>query len=162
MAAIAGRLDFEQIREMLPQRFPLIMLDRVTQLEAGARIVALKNITGNELHFLGHFPSLAVMPGVLIIEAAAQAAGILWAASATDDEHASTWRHHLASTNISFHRPVTPGDQMVIEACILRRLGAFFVVQVKITVDSTIVAKGQLTLARTSHGAEPECCTQST
>ena len=74
MAAVLERgMDFEQIRETLPQQFPLIMLDRVTHIDPGTRSVALKNVTGNEFHFMGHFPRLAIMPGVLIIEAAAQA-----------------------------------------------------------------------------------------
>lgn len=142
-------MDFEQIREILPQQFPLIMLDRVTYVEPGSRIVALKNVTGNEFHFLGHFPRLAIMPGVLIIEAAAQAAGILWAAC-QNAEPSPSCRHYLASANMSFHAPVTPGDQMVIEATVHRRFGVFLIARVKVSVAGLIVARGELTLARTT------------
>lgn len=149
IAAVAPavlELDFEQIRQILPQQFPLIMVDRVSHLEPGSRIVALKNVTGNEFHFLGHFPRLAVMPGVLIIEAAAQTVGILWAVGAEAPRSGSS-RHYLASANMSFHVPVTPGDQMVIEARVLRRFAAFFIAQVKVSVDDAVVARGELTLA---------------
>jgi 3-hydroxyacyl-[acyl-carrier-protein] dehydratase len=145
-------MDFEQIRRILPHRFPLIMVDRVIHLEPGSRVVALKNVTGNEFHFMGHFPQFAVMPGVFIIEAAAQTAGLLFAADA-QAKHSASSRHYLAGTKMSFHLPVTPGDQMVIEARVLRRLGVFFVAQVKVSVDGAVFTRGELTLAHTSEEA---------
>jgi len=140
-------MDFEQIREILPHQFPFLMLDRVSHLELGSRIIALKNVTGNEFHFLGHFPRLAIMPGVLIIEAAAQAAGILWVAS-SDREASTSLDHRLASTNISFHGAVRPGDQMIIEATMSRCFSHFLLAQVKVSAEGAIVARGELTLAR--------------
>lgn len=147
-APATTRLDFEQIRELLPHRFPMILLDRVIHLEPGSHIVALKNVTGNEMHFLGHFPGLAIMPGVLLIETAAQAAGILWAFTDSDNAAAPSCRHYLAKANVSFHAPVTPGDQLRIKVEVRRRLGAFFVASVSLSVEETPVARGEITLAR--------------
>src|ERR1051326_5330206 len=73
-----GRIDFDEIRDLLPQKFPFLMIDRVVAIEKGKKVVAFKNITGNELFFPGHFPAMAVMPGALIIESMAQAAIILF------------------------------------------------------------------------------------
>jgi 3-hydroxyacyl-[acyl-carrier-protein] dehydratase len=135
-------LDFEQVRQILPHRFPLILIDRVTDLAPGSRIVALKNVSGNELHFLGHFPQLAVMPGVLIIEAAAQAVTIMCLAGESEERP-----RYLANANVSFKVPVTPGDQMVIEAKALRRIGNLLIAKMKVFVMDTVVASGELTLA---------------
>jgi 3-hydroxyacyl-[acyl-carrier-protein] dehydratase len=148
------RLDFEQVRRILPQRFPLILIDRVAELEPGVRIVAIKNVAGNELHFLGHFPQIAVMPGVLIIEAAAQAVILLCLAGQPLDRDSSPG--FLANANFSFRVPVTPGDQMVIEAGIVRRMGNLLIAKAKVFVTDWLVASGELTL---SNGSEaPTAC----
>jgi 3-hydroxyacyl-[acyl-carrier-protein] dehydratase len=141
--SVPRRLDFEEVRRILPHRFPLILVDRVTELEPGSRIVAVKNVSGNELHFLGHFPQLAVMPGVLIIEAAAQAVTIMCLVGEEIDQSP----RYLANANVSFRVPVTPGDQMVIEARVLRRMGNLLIAKVKVLVAETLVASGELTLA---------------
>lgn len=156
-APVIGRLNFEQIRQILPQRFPLILVDRVTELEPGARIVAIKNVTGNELHFLGHFPQMAVMPGVLIIEAAAQAVILMCLAGQPGEPqvHDSPPRF-LANANVSFRVPVTPGDQMVIEAALARQMGHLVIAKVKIFVAGTLVAAGELTLSTRSE-APAQC-----
>jgi 3-hydroxyacyl-[acyl-carrier-protein] dehydratase len=138
-------MDFEQVRRLLPQRFPLMMVDRVTHLEYGSRIVALKNVTGNEICFLGHFPERAVLPGVLIIEAAAQSVLLLCAASAAEGDDAPVPEiRYLANTNMSFHTPVTPGDQMVIDASIVKRVVSMLIAKVKISVDDAVVARGEI------------------
>ena len=148
---VPRRLDFEQVRRILPHRFPLILIDRVSDLEPGARIVAIKNVTGNEMHFLGHFPQMAVMPGVLIIEAAAQAATIMCLAeNSGEPPFDDTSLRYLANANVSFRVPVTPGDQMVIEAKVLRQMGNLLVAKVKILVADVVVASGELTLAQKS------------
>jgi 3-hydroxyacyl-[acyl-carrier-protein] dehydratase len=144
-AAAVQRLDFEQVRRILPQQFPLIMVDRVIELEPQSRILALKNVTGNEPHFVGHFPEHAVMPGVLIIEAAAQAVILMCAAGM--DLHDRQPRHYLANANISFRSAVTPGDQMVIEAKAHRRMGTLLIAKIKVTVGTTVAADGELTVA---------------
>src|SRR5215467_11112956 len=111
-------LDFQQLRTILPHGFPFLMLDKVTCLEPGKRIVALKNVTGNEIHFLGHFSDHAVMPGVLIIEALAQALHVLDVLSRVSKTVAGERpsRNYLGNVNIKFIRPVFPGDQITLEA----------------------------------------------
>jgi 3-hydroxyacyl-[acyl-carrier-protein] dehydratase len=145
------QLDFEQIRQILPHRFPLILVDRVIDLEPGSRIVALKNVTGNELHFLGHFPHVAIMPGVLIIEAAAQAVALMCLTKNSEEKRFSgTSLHYLANANMSFRVPVRPGDQMVIEAGFLRRLRNLVIAKIKVLVAGNVAADGEVTLAQTS------------
>jgi 3-hydroxyacyl-[acyl-carrier-protein] dehydratase len=137
------QLDFEAVRRILPHRFPLILVDRVTELEPGSRIVAVKNVTANELHFLGHFPDQAVMPGVLIIEAAAQAVAIMCRTGTSEEA-----RGYLAHTTMSFRQVVTPGDQMLIEASVYRRVGKLLIAKVKVRVAGAVVADGELTVAQ--------------
>ena len=146
-ASAVRRLGFEEVRQILPQRFPLILVDRVLELEPGVRIVALKNVTGNELQFLGHFPQMAVMPGVLIIEAAAQAVILMHAGEQPGGPVPDPRPRFLANANISFRVPVTPGDQMVIEAAGVRRVGHLAIARVKIFVGETVVAAGELTVS---------------
>ena len=136
-------LDFEGVRRILPQRFPFILVDRVTELEPGTRIVAVKNVTANEPHFVGHFPDQAVMPGVFIIEAAAQAVAIM--CRTTTGEEA---RAYLASTAMAFRRVVIPGDQMLIEATVSRRVSNLVIAKVKVRVSGAVVADGEITVAQ--------------
>jgi 3-hydroxyacyl-[acyl-carrier-protein] dehydratase len=117
-------LDIKQILERLPHRFPFLLVDRVIEIELGKRIVALKNVTINEPFFPGHFPHHPVMPGVLIVEAMAQAAGILGLVS--NDTGGSAPRNtviYLAGIDEArFKRPVVPGDQLILTATIERTL----------------------------------------
>lgn len=112
-------LDSRAIMEILPHRYPFLLVDRVVELEVGERIRGLKNVTINEPFFTGHFPGQPVMPGVLIIEAMAQLAGVL--ALAGDGRSADSGSiFYLAGVDKArFKRPVTPGDQLVMEAKLL-------------------------------------------
>ena len=116
-------LDIKQILDRLPHRFPFLLVDRVIEIELGKRIVALKNVTINEPFFPGHFPHHPVMPGVLIVEAMAQAAGILGLVS---DDNGNAKRNtviYLAGIDEArFKRPVVPGDQLILTATIERTL----------------------------------------
>jgi 3-hydroxyacyl-[acyl-carrier-protein] dehydratase len=116
-------LDIKQILGRLPHRFPFLLVDRVIEIELGKRIVALKNVTINEPFFPGHFPHHPVMPGVLIVEAMAQAAGILGLVS---DDNGNAERNtviYLAGIDEArFKRPVVPGDQLILTATIERTL----------------------------------------
>src|ERR1700719_4289703 len=105
-------LDVNEIRKILPHRYPMLLVDRIVELEA-ERIVGIKNVTGNEPFFMGHFPDFPVMPGVLIVEAMAQTAGVLVLKSIPDRE---TKLVLLVSIDAAkFRRPVVPGDQLRIE-----------------------------------------------
>lgn len=112
-------LDILQVLEHLPQRYPLLMIDRVLECEPGKRIVALKNVSANEPFFPGHFPHRPIMPGVLILEAMAQAAGILvFQTLGTRPDERSVY-YYAGIDNARFKKPVVPGDQLRIEVSIL-------------------------------------------
>jgi 3-hydroxyacyl-[acyl-carrier-protein] dehydratase len=107
-------LDINQIMKILPHRPPFLLVDRVTELEPGKRIVALKNVSINEPFFPGHFPGHPVMPGVLIVEAMAQAACIL-AIESSDESVRSKVTYFVGIDNAKFRKPVFPGDQLRLE-----------------------------------------------
>ena len=115
-------IDINEIKQYIPHRYPLRLVDRIVELEIGKRIVGLKNVTINEPFFPGHFPHNPVMPGVLIIEAMAQTAAVL--AFKTDgsvpDEGSTVY--FASVDNVRFKRPVVPGDQLVMEAQIVRKM----------------------------------------
>lgn len=113
-----AELDIVQIRRMLPHRYPFLLLDRVTDYEAGASLTAIKNVTINEAFFQGHFPQRPVMPGVLIVEAMAQAAALLSLVSGEELEPGQLY--YLAGVDKArFRKTVVPGDQLTLEARIL-------------------------------------------
>jgi 3-hydroxyacyl-[acyl-carrier-protein] dehydratase len=108
-------MTIEEIKEYLPHRFPFLLIDRVLSFEADKRIVALKNVTVNEPFFPGHFPHFAVMPGVLIVEAMAQAAAVL-SLKSMGHKNDGKWVYYFVGIDgARFKRPVVPGDQLVIE-----------------------------------------------
>ena len=108
-------MTIEEIREYLPHRFPFLLIDRVLQFEKDRRIVALKNVSMNEPFFPGHFPHYAVMPGVLIVEAMAQAAAVL-SLKSLGHKNDGKWVYYFVGIDgARFKRPVTPGDQLMIE-----------------------------------------------
>jgi 3-hydroxyacyl-[acyl-carrier-protein] dehydratase len=108
------QLDFEEIKKLIPQRFPFLMIDRIVDLEPGKRAVAIKNVTGNDILFLGHFPDKAVMPGAAIIEAMAQTAIVLFAAGRPQEQGGMKPRYYFGSVKARFLGTVTPGDQIRI------------------------------------------------
>jgi 3-hydroxyacyl-[acyl-carrier-protein] dehydratase len=108
-------MNIEEIRKILPHRYPFLLIDRIEEFEAGKRIVAIKNVTANEPFFQGHFPHYSVMPGVLIIEAMAQAAGVLGLKSAgLENDHSSIY-YFAGIDRARFKRPVVPGDTLRLE-----------------------------------------------
>ncbi len=107
-------LDVNEIMKILPHRYPFLLVDRIIEHDPGKRIVGIKNVTMNEPFFQGHFPGHPVMPGVLIIEAMAQVAGIM-AYTASDEETKKKVSYFLAIDSAKFRRPVVPGDQLRIE-----------------------------------------------
>lgn len=127
--AITLPVDVEQIQRLLPHRYPFLLVDRVIELEMGKRVTAIKNVTINEPFFKGHFPGHPVMPGVLIIEALAQAAGVLFQLSANPDEHDGSALYYLVKIDKArFNAMVVPGDQLRLEVelkRLLRGMGMF-------------------------------------
>jgi len=112
-------MDIHQVLAHLPHRFPILMIDRVLECEPGKRILALKNVSANEPYFPGHFPHRPVMPGVLILEAMAQAAGILVFRTLGAKPDDKSVYYYAGIDNARFKRPVEPGDQLMIEVSIL-------------------------------------------
>ena len=112
-------MDIHEVLKYLPQRYPILMIDRVLTCEPGKRIVALKNVSMNEPHFPGHFPMRPVMPGVMILEAMAQAAAILALRTLNVKPDDKLLYYYAGIDNARFKRPVEPGDQMQVEVAIL-------------------------------------------
>jgi len=136
-------LDINQIMEILPHRYPFLMVDRVLELEPGKRVVAIKNVTMNEPFFQGHFPGHPVMPGVLIIEAMAQVAAIM-AYLATTDGDKDKVSYFMAIDNARFRKPVKPGDTLRIEIETLFHKRGIWSVAGKTYVGDTLVTEAEL------------------
>jgi 3-hydroxyacyl-[acyl-carrier-protein] dehydratase len=113
-------IDIHQILRRLPHRYPMLLVDRVLEMETGKRLRALKNVTINEPYFVGHFPRRPVMPGVLILEALAQAAAVLALESAGREIDENTLVYFAAIDGARFKRPVEPGDQLLLDVELLR------------------------------------------
>jgi 3-hydroxyacyl-[acyl-carrier-protein] dehydratase len=122
-------LDIYDVLKYLPQRYPLLMIDKVKELDPGKRIVAIKNVSANEPHFQGHFPGRPIMPGVLILEAMAQAAGVMvFSATGMSQDSERSVYYYVGIDNARFKRPVIPGDVMELEVVFergLRGIGKF-------------------------------------
>ncbi|HVK74130.1 MAG TPA: 3-hydroxyacyl-ACP dehydratase FabZ [Kofleriaceae bacterium] len=134
-------LTIEKILELLPHRFPFLLVDRVLEL-SDEKIVALKNVTFNEPYFPGHFPGTPVMPGVLQIEAMAQAGGLL-ASRIVQFDPVKQVMLFLAIDEAKFRRPVVPGDQLIIEVVPLRK-GKIFKMKAECKVDGQVVSQAEL------------------
>jgi 3-hydroxyacyl-[acyl-carrier-protein] dehydratase/UDP-3-O-[3-hydroxymyristoyl] N-acetylglucosamine deacetylase/3-hydroxyacyl-[acyl-carrier-protein] dehydratase len=138
-------ISIEGILKHLPHRFPFLLVDRVKELQPGRSIVALKNVSVNEPFFQGHFPDRKIMPGVLIVEAIAQAGGILLFHSIPDPEHKFVVLSKII--NAKFRRPVVPGDQLMLEAEILKLKSRFCHLKGRATVEGEVAAEGELIAA---------------
>ena len=144
-------MDIQQILNTLPHRYPFVLVDRVLEIVPGERIVALKNVTINEPYFVGHFPRLPVMPGVLIIEALAQAAALLTYQTLNLQQGDGTLFYFAGIDGARFKRPVTPGDQLRLEAELIRVMRGIGKFRTRALVEDTTVAEAELMCAyRTS------------
>ncbi|MFH0763136.1 MAG: 3-hydroxyacyl-ACP dehydratase FabZ [Candidatus Omnitrophota bacterium] len=139
-------INIEQIQKILPQRFPILMIDKVLQLETNKKVVAVKNVTINEAYFGGHFPGEPVMPGVMLIEAMAQAAIILFYSPETKVSQKPP-AYYLACVKIRFLKPVFPGDQLKITVTPVKVISAAAIVNAVAEVDNREVARGELTFS---------------
>jgi 3-hydroxyacyl-[acyl-carrier-protein] dehydratase len=134
-------LDIRDIERVLPHRYPFLLVDRVDEIDDD-RIVAVKLVSRNEPHFEGHFPGHPVMPGVLIIEALAQA-GALFAARITNFDPERQVIYFMAIEKAKFRKPVVPGDRLVLEVTPLRRGGAIWKMRGEAKVDGVVVAEAE-------------------
>lgn len=139
-------LDIEQIRKILPQAYPFLFVDKVIELEPGKRVVAIKNVSINDGFFEGHFPGNPIMPGTLIIEAMAQASILLYYSNYEGDLKDRP-NYYLGTVKASFKAPVTPGDQLKLEAQTVKIIpqGAF--IETKAFVNDVKIADAELIFA---------------
>ena len=137
-------LDINQIKEYLPHRYPLLLVDRVLSWESGKNIVAIKNVTINEEFFNGHFPNKPVMPGVMTIEALAQTSALLAFLTMGQKPDENAVVYFLGIDNARFKRPVEPGDQLRMQVEILRQSRGIWKFQARATVDDQLVVEAEL------------------
>ncbi len=147
-----AEMDIQEVLAHLPQRYPFLMIDRVKEIEPGKRIVALKNVSANEPHFAGHFPGRPIMPGVLMLEAMAQAAGLLVFRSQGSKPDPDSIYYYVGIDNARFKKPVVPGDVLEVEVLIerfMRNIGKF---RCKASVAGETVAEATILCAMKKEG----------
>ena len=137
-------MDIHQIIKKLPHRYPFLLVDRVVELEKDARIKALKNVTINEPFFNGHFPNRPVMPGVLMLEALAQASALLSFASEGEVADGSRLYYFAGIDGARFKRVVEPGDQLILESKIERKKANIYKYSTRATVDGELAVEAEL------------------
>lgn len=134
-------IDINGIQNLLPHRYPFLMVDRITELEPNARAVGIKNVTVNEPFFQGHFPGNPIMPGVLIVEAMAQIAGVLAFGSGVQGNAV----FFMSIEKAKFRKPVVPGDQLRMEIKVLQQRGNVWKFSGTATVDEKVVSEADFT-----------------
>ncbi|MFL6625208.1 MAG: 3-hydroxyacyl-ACP dehydratase FabZ [Vitreoscilla sp.] len=137
-------MDIHQIIKKLPHRYPFLLVDRVVEFEKDVRIKALKNVTINEPFFNGHFPNRPVMPGVLMLEALAQASALLSFSSEGETSDGSRLYYFAGIDGARFKRVVEPGDQLILESTITRKKGAIYKYATRATVDGELAVEAEL------------------
>ena len=139
-------LYYQDIVKVLPHRYPFLLVDRITELEPGKRIVGIKNVTINEPFFQGHFPDNPIMPGVLIIEAMAQVGGVLagFSLPETAEKEGERTLFFMSMDKVKFRKPVVPGDQIVFELTPLRTGSRVWKLAGKAHVGTDLVAEAEL------------------
>jgi 3-hydroxyacyl-[acyl-carrier-protein] dehydratase len=137
-------MDIQHILRKLPHRYPFLLVDRVLEIEKGVRIRALKNVTYNEPFFTGHFPARPVMPGVLMLEALAQAAALLSFDALDTEPGDDTVVYFAGIDNARFKRPVGPGDQLILEASIDRHKAGIYRYKARALVEEQVAVEAEL------------------
>lgn len=140
-------IDINKILTLLPHRYPFLMVDRVIEYTAGESLTALKNVSFNEPYFTGHFPVRPVMPGVLILEALAQATGILAFISTESTPDDETLYYFVGIDNARFRRPVEPGDQLILDVSVTRNMRNVWRFESEARVDGQVVATAEIMCA---------------
>ena len=138
------QMDINEIIGLLPHRYPFLLVDRVLSMELNSSIVALKNVTINEPFFPGHYPHYPVMPGVLIVEAMAQTAALLWFKSMGEKASEKSVFYFAGIDSVRFRRPVGPGDQLVLKATLGRNMRGLFKFSATAEVDGQLAAEAEL------------------
>jgi 3-hydroxyacyl-[acyl-carrier-protein] dehydratase len=139
-----AEMDIGEILKYLPHRYPMLLIDRVVEIQRGESLVAIKNVSYNEPYFQGHFPNRPVMPAVIILEAMAQATGILVLRSMEKLPSEKSIYYFVGIDGARFRRPVEPGDQLRIEVKLIRSSRGIWKMRTNASVDGAIVANGDL------------------
>jgi 3-hydroxyacyl-[acyl-carrier-protein] dehydratase len=137
-------MDIHEILKKLPHRYPILLVDRVLELETGKRIKAIKNVTINEQFFTGHFPHRPVMPGVLMLEALAQAAALLSFATLGETPDDKTVYYFAGIDGARFKRPVEPGDQLILDVTLDRHRAGIFKFKARAMVGDELAVEAEL------------------
>lgn len=140
-------INIEEIQEFLPHRYPMLLVDRVTEIVLGDRIVAFKNITTNEPFFMGHFPGKQVMPGVLIVEAMAQASGILGFKTMNKKPEDGSIYYFVGADDLRFKRPAIPGDKLILNSRVITDKKGIWKFDCNAMVGNELVAKATILCA---------------
>ena len=140
-------INIEEIQEFLPHRYPMLLVDRVTEIVLGDRIVAYKNITTNEPFFMGHFPGKQVMPCVLIVEAMAQASGILGFKTMNKKPEDGSIYYFVGADNLRFKRPAIPGDKLILNSRVITDKKGIWKFDCNAMVGNELVAKATILCA---------------
>jgi len=136
--------DITQVMELLPHRYPFLLVDRILEFEPNKRIVGLKNVTINEPFFQGHFPGHPIMPGVLLIEAMAQTGGVLALKSIPEEDVKKKVIYFMSIDKAKFRKPVLPGDQVRLEITVIKQRGNIQSLQTVARVDGAVVAQAEM------------------
>ena len=141
-------MTFEEVKLCLKQRFPMLMVDRVLELEPGKSIKTLKNVSGNEIQLLGHFPDFAIMPGTCLIEAIGQSASLLFSYTTGTGMKPGELMALAAVNDMRFLAPVLPGHTLIMEVKVLKMTDQAALIEGAASVDNVVVARGKLSFAR--------------
>jgi 3-hydroxyacyl-[acyl-carrier-protein] dehydratase len=153
MEGVSVMIDVREIMEIMPHRYPFLMVDRIESLKEGEEIIGIKNVTINEPFFAGHFPGNPIMPGVLIIEAMAQVGGVL-AFHSSPKEWAGSVVYFMGIDKVRFRKPVVPGDQLRLKLTTIRQKQRVFKMRGEAYVEDTLVAEAELMAAIERGGNE--------
>ncbi|HYA85553.1 MAG TPA: 3-hydroxyacyl-ACP dehydratase FabZ [Nitrospirota bacterium] len=137
-------IGIQEIMDILPHRYPFLLIDRIVEMEMGKRVVGIKNVTINESFFQGHFPGHPIMPGVLILEAMAQAGGVLAMKSGSPDQVRNKVIYFMSIDKAKFRKPVVPGDQLRLEVDLIKQRSNIRSLKGQARVSGAVVAEAEL------------------
>ena len=140
-------INIEEIKQFLPHRYPMLLIDRVTELDLGNYVRGYKNVTTNEPYFMGHFPGKEVMPGVLIVEAMAQVSGILGFKTMNKTPEEGSIYYFVGADNLRFKKPVVPGDKLILESKVITDKKGIWKFDCTASVEDELVAKATILCA---------------
>lgn len=145
---MSKHISNQEIRERIPHRYPFLLIDKVIDWEGGKDLVAVKNVTTNEPFFQGHFPVRAVMPGVLIVEALAQACGVLLIKTLPDEDTLNNLFYLTGVNNAKFKRMVVPGDQLMLHVEVIRNRGELWKFNAVAKVEDEVACSAEIVIIR--------------